>query len=141
MWTGSAPPHGSGTSSSSRGSPSTPPSGSRREDPMINTAGKFAFVLTVIGFALAIGYGIAVGDRAGTLLFVALGIASLVLGLSLSGSGALDRAPWVDPESPIADVPVGRSAATRPSWWPLALAAAGTVGVAGLAVGAAMIYV
>lgn len=101
---------------------------------MINTAGKFAFGVAAVALAVSIGYRIAVGDRAGFVILIALTVAAILLGLALSGSGANDRASWVDPEAPINEVPVGRSAATRPSWWPLGLGVAATVAFVGMAV-------
>ena len=108
---------------------------------MINTAAKLTFALAVVAFVSAVGYGTAVGDRVGTLLFFTLGAVCVLLALAEAGSGASDRAPRFDPDTPPATVPVGSSAATRPSPWPIAAALAVGIGAVGLAVGAVVIYV
>src|SRR4051794_41968699 len=97
---------------------------------MINTAAKFTFAIAVAAFVTSIGYGIAVGDRTGSLLFVSLGVVAVLLALAEAGSGGNDFALRADPDTPPATVPVGRTAApparTRP------LGGGGSPGLPGL---------
>src|SRR3954452_2573529 len=108
---------------------------------MINTAAKFTFAIAVAAFVTAISYGTAVGDRTGSLLFVSLGVVAVLLALAEAGSGASDFALRADPDTPPATVPVGRTAATRASTWPMAVAVSACIAAVGLTVGAVVIYV
>lgn|GEM_PF-4451103 len=109
---------------------------------MINTAARTYFAIAGVAAATAIIYHLAVGDLAGTFLFVFVLLAANLVGLALAGSGVNDRAPFVAADAPPpAQVPVGRAAAPRPSNWPLVIAFAGAIGALGLSYGTPVVIV
>ncbi len=101
---------------------------------MFSLATKLLFSITGAALAYALGYGLAVGERSGTVLFLFLAAAALVAGLSTVV--VHDIAPVVPDDAP----PPQRRAATagagaQGSGWPLAAALALALLVSGAAIG------
>jgi len=101
---------------------------------MLNPASKLLLAMATAGTAVGFGYHVAVDERTGMVLLLALGLAGLVLAIAVSGAAVPDEASVVPPDAP---APERRATTTgspaRGSIWP-ALAA---VAVAGLGATAA----
>ncbi|MDP9071217.1 MAG: cupredoxin domain-containing protein [Actinomycetota bacterium] len=101
---------------------------------MFNLATKVLFSVSAAALGLALGYGLAVGERSGVALLLFLAVAAFAA--ALATALVPDVAPTVRADAP---PPERRSATTgapaRDSGWPLAAAAALTLLAAGAAIG------
>lgn len=101
---------------------------------MLNPASKLLLAMAAAAGATGLLYHVAVDERAGVVLLLALGVAALAMALSTAGGAVPDQAPVVAPDAP---APERRATTTggpaRGSGWP----AAAAVAVAGLGATAA----
>ena len=107
---------------------------------MVSLVSKLLFTLSGLAVVTAIVYGLAVDERSGVAIFVALALASALAGVATAGRAVPDLALPLPPDAP----PPQRRATTtgappRGSVWPLLAAAAMVVLAAGAAVGPAMV--
>ncbi|HEX2063001.1 MAG TPA: hypothetical protein VHE80_01130, partial [Acidimicrobiales bacterium] len=101
---------------------------------MFSLATKLLFSLTGAALAYALGYGVAVGERSGTVLFLFLAAAALVAGLATLV--VQDVAPVVPDDAPPPQPRAATAgAAPQGSAWPLAAALATALLVSGAALG------
>jgi plastocyanin len=108
---------------------------------VINSAAKLLFAVCVAAGLLTIGYGIAVGDRGGALLFASAFFVALMAGLSLVATLGPDDAligVGVDSEEAEAAEP-WRTSVPAPSPWPLIAALAVATVAVGFAVDASLV--
>jgi len=109
---------------------------------LLNLVSKLLFSLSALGVVSGIAYGLAVDERSGVAIFLALAVAAAVAGAATMGSAVLDVAPLIADDAP----PPQRRATTvgaapRGSVWPVLAAAALTVLAVGAAIGPAMVLV
>ena len=103
---------------------------------MLNPASKLLLALAATGGAMGLLYHVAVDERAGMALLLALGLAGLVLAIVVSGAAVPDEAPTVPADAP---APERRATTTgspaRGSGWPafaaLSVATLGATAAAG----------
>lgn len=109
---------------------------------MLSLPSKLLLALAGLATVAAVGYNIAIGERAGVILLLGVALAALATGLAIFGTGVRDMAPLVP-----ADAPPPERAATTPgpaaagSFGPLGAALALGVLVLGIVVGRALIYI
>ena len=103
---------------------------------MLNPASKLLLAVAAAGGAMGLLYHVAVDERAGMALLLALGLAGLTLAIVVSGAAVPDEAPLVPADAP---APERRAATTgspaRGSGWPafaaLSVAVLGAAAAAG----------
>ncbi|MBW3537744.1 MAG: cupredoxin domain-containing protein [Actinobacteria bacterium] len=101
----------------------------------MNPAAVVLFALSATSIAFGVGFGIAVGDRSGTALLVAAGLAAGIAGLAAVGTQGRDVAvPGVGRE-PASLSPAGGSV------WPVGLGLGTLVLATGLATGSALVLI
>lgn len=107
---------------------------------MFSLAAKLYLALAAFAAVCGLGYFIAVGERTGWILLLAVAVAALVGSVAGVVGGVDDRIGTLgDEPGPVDHRPVSPDAAARPSAWPLGLAAAATLVAVGAAVGAPIV--
>jgi plastocyanin len=106
---------------------------------MISPAAKLLLVLSGASGVLAVGYGIADGERGGAVLLVAACVAALLAAVAVIGALGPDLVEDPQPDEVPAPVTFGPVDAARPSPWPLVVAVAATTIAVGAAEGPAYV--
>ena len=100
----------------------------------MNPVALLLFALSAVGLAIGVGFGVTVGEDAGTALLIAAGLVSGIAGLAVVGTQGRD-VPTVD----AARQPASLAPATS-SVWPLGAGLAGLLVATGMATGSGLVW-